>query len=214
VTTAPVTEPSAKEEPEILPAASSGELPTEQILAAAPTGPVEQPAPKEVPIAIPECSGLPPHAILMLGNSGSNLLHVPVDSIQSQPEPFIADAKVAKKSHVPTASFDFDVWLLSTEAQKVLSLLIQQLEASQLNYSIRVEGHTDSKGSDAYNYNLSLLRANAVATFLVEKKGLAPEKVSIAGCGEWKPLASNETDEGRRLNRRFELVILPIAEGQ
>lgn len=181
----------------------------EPLIAAAPTGPAAQPVPEATPLEIPQCSGLPPHAILMLGKAGSELLHVPVDEVTNQPEPYRADQNVAKKSHVPTASFEFDVWQLTDQAKQVLTLLVKQLERSGLEYKLRVEGHTDSVGSETYNYKLSLLRANAVASFLENEKGVDPSKLAIAGCGEWKPLASNETDEGRTLNRRFELVILP-----
>jgi len=182
-------------------------------LAAAPTGPVAEAAPQAVPISIPACSGLPPHAILMLGKSDSDLLHVSVDEVQQQPQPFRPETNIAKKTHVPTASFEFDVWRLSDQAKQVLTLLFKQLQESGLAFNIRVEGHTDSRGSEAYNYNLSVLRANAVATFLTEEQGLDASKISTIGCGEWKPLASNETDDGRTLNRRFELVILPAASG-
>jgi outer membrane protein OmpA-like peptidoglycan-associated protein len=193
------------------------QLKTEQLAAvpaiagAAPSGAgaKAQAVPAAEPPAIPVCSGLPPHALLMLGNAGAELFQVPVAERQKQPKPFRADASVAQKSHIPTASFAFDVWRLAPQAEQVLSLLVQQLQDSELDFSIRIEGHTDSLGSETYNYNLSLLRAKAVAAFLTDEKGLAPDRVATAGCGEWKPLASNQTDEGRTLNRRFELVILP-----
>ena len=72
--------------------------------------------------------------------------------------------------------------------------------------TIRIEGHTDYMGSDAYNQKLSEDRARSVYTYL-QGKSLG-SRASSAGYGESKPVATNETDEGRALNRRVEFVIL------
>jgi OOP family OmpA-OmpF porin len=67
-----------------------------------------------------------------------------------------------------------------------------------------VEGHTDNVGADAYNMNLSKERAKAVMDYLVSK-GVPATKISSVGYGEEKPIASNETEEGRSKNRRVEI---------
>ena len=72
--------------------------------------------------------------------------------------------------------------------------------------SIKVVGHTDSQGSDAYNQKLSERRASSVAAFLLSN-GLAPEKLTSQGLGESQPVADNSTEEGRAQNRRVELQI-------
>ncbi len=76
----------------------------------------------------------------------------------------------------------------------------------------QVEGHTDDKpiSSAIYpsNWELSAARALAVVHLLVEA-GLSPENISAAGFGEFHPKADNETAEGRQLNRRIEIVMLP-----
>jgi outer membrane protein OmpA-like peptidoglycan-associated protein len=72
--------------------------------------------------------------------------------------------------------------------------------------SVAIEGYTDSVGSEAYNQSLSLLRADAVRTALSER-GIASNRVSTQGFGEAKPVASNNTAEGRQRNRRVEVVI-------
>lgn len=69
-----------------------------------------------------------------------------------------------------------------------------------------VEGFTDSRGSDAYNLDLSARRANAVRTALTAS-GVGAERIEMRGYGEAFPIASNETPEGRQLNRRVEVVI-------
>ncbi|MOA44531.1 Outer membrane porin F precursor [compost metagenome] len=70
--------------------------------------------------------------------------------------------------------------------------------------SVKVIGHTDSQGSDAYNQALSERRASSVAEYLISQ-GLAPSKVTSQGRGESEPIADNETDAGRAQNRRVEL---------
>ncbi|MCW8936201.1 MAG: OmpA family protein [Gammaproteobacteria bacterium] len=76
---------------------------------------------------------------------------------------------------------------------------------------IVVAGYTDSKGSDAYNQSLSEKRANSVASYLKSKK-LKSARFEVVGFGEKNPIADNTTAEGRALNRRVELSLLPITE--
>lgn len=76
---------------------------------------------------------------------------------------------------------------------------------------IVVAGYTDSKGSDAYNQTLSESRANSVASYLKGKKVVAA-RFETVGFGEKNPVADNAIDEGRALNRRVELTLLPITE--
>jgi OOP family OmpA-OmpF porin len=71
---------------------------------------------------------------------------------------------------------------------------------------VSVEGHTDWIGSDAYNQGLSERRANAVQAYLIEQ-GISPSRLSTSGYGESRPISSNETREGRALNRRVELHV-------
>jgi len=70
---------------------------------------------------------------------------------------------------------------------------------------VQIEGHTDNIGTASYNMKLSLRRANAVMDYLI-KKGVAKERLSIKGFGFTRPIATNETEEGRALNRRVELI--------
>lgn len=74
--------------------------------------------------------------------------------------------------------------------------------------AIRVEGHTDSRGSASYNQLLSEQRAQSVADFLINQ-GIAPRRVQATGYGESQPIASNETEAGRQQNRRVELKLIP-----
>jgi outer membrane protein OmpA-like peptidoglycan-associated protein len=70
--------------------------------------------------------------------------------------------------------------------------------------SVDIEGHADWMGSDEYNIRLSQRRAQAVVDWLVAH-GIARERLNAVGKGEREPIASNETAEGRQLNRRVEV---------
>ncbi len=72
---------------------------------------------------------------------------------------------------------------------------------------VEVAGHTDSVGSDEYNMGLSDRRANSVKDYLTAK-GVKASRLSAHGYGESRPVASNDTDEGRAENRRVELIVL------
>jgi outer membrane protein OmpA-like peptidoglycan-associated protein len=72
-----------------------------------------------------------------------------------------------------------------------------------------IEGHTDSTGSEAMNEHLSQKRADAVLEYLLENKTLTADKFLAVGYGSQKPLASNETPEGRAINRRIDVIIKP-----
>jgi len=96
------------------------------------------------------------------------------------------------------------------ETKKVLSKLAPVLR--KLPNDIRIEGHTDNVPivSKKYpsNWHLSVAIATNIAYYLMKKEKLSPDKVSIVGYSKYKPIASNETAEGRKLNRRVDIVIL------
>lgn len=79
------------------------------------------------------------------------------------------------------------------------------------NSNILIEGHTDSAGSDEYNFSLSQQRAESVTNYLIEK-GLSSNRFSTKWYGEEQPKASNETAEGKAKNRRVELAIVASNE--
>jgi outer membrane protein OmpA-like peptidoglycan-associated protein len=78
---------------------------------------------------------------------------------------------------------------------------------------VHIIGHTDNIGSENYNMNLSQRRAGSVAEFLAAR-GISWQRLRTEGRGEWEPRASNATSAGRQLNRRVEMVIKPVIEGQ
>ncbi len=86
--------------------------------------------------------------------------------------------------------------------------LTEIAEVLRANPQLRllIEGHTDNVGADAVNLTLSERRAAAVKTYLVTEAGIAPERLETKGYGEDRPVAPNDTPEGRQQNRRVELV--------
>jgi len=76
---------------------------------------------------------------------------------------------------------------------------------------IEVAGHTDSSGSAEYNQSLSERRAQAVAGYLASQ-GVKQQRLMTVGAGETRPVASNDTEQGRAANRRVELTIVPITK--
>ena len=76
---------------------------------------------------------------------------------------------------------------------------------------IRISGHTDNIGDASYNQELSQARAQAVVDYLLEK-GIKTERLSASGFGQSLPIADNNTEEGRQLNRRVELTVVSATE--
>jgi outer membrane protein OmpA-like peptidoglycan-associated protein/Tol biopolymer transport system component len=94
---------------------------------------------------------------------------------------------------------------LKTESDYELNTLTQNL-LDNPSINIQIIGHTDNVGSDVDNQKLSEARAKSVADALI-LRGIAPNRVSYLGFGETKPIADNETEEGRKTNRRTEFIL-------
>ncbi len=94
--------------------------------------------------------------------------------------------------------------------------ILDKVSATLVQYDqtmIEVAGHTDSTGSAAYNQALSERRAHSVAAYLVSR-GVRIQRLMVVGDGENHPVASNDTPDGRAANRRVEITIVPVAQGQ
>jgi outer membrane protein OmpA-like peptidoglycan-associated protein len=99
------------------------------------------------------------------------------------------------------AEIDSDKFALLYKVEQA----IKQFDRS----TIDVEGHTDAFGSDETNLELSTERATAVKTYMIGSMGLTDSQVTATGYGETRPIANNETKEGRAKNRRIDVVIHP-----
>lgn len=102
--------------------------------------------------------------------------------------------------------FDFDKTTLKSESYVELNKVVDFLKQNN-TVEIEISGHTDSKGSDEYNLNLSQGRSQAVVDYLVSQ-GIEAFRLTAHGYGETKPIDTNDTDEGRANNRRVEFTVL------
>ncbi|MFN8628359.1 MAG: TonB-dependent receptor [Candidatus Binatia bacterium] len=123
--------------------------------------------------------------------------------VQAAPPPPAPPAK--KKIVLRSVHFDFDKATLKAEAKPILDEALQVLK-QEGSVDIVVEGHTDSVGTEQYNLGLSRRRADTVRRYLVDH-GIAASRIAAEGLGEAKPVASNDTADGRAQNRRVELHV-------
>lgn len=116
--------------------------------------------------------------------------------------PFEEKIVITQKIH-----FEFDRWVIRPISFPILNDVVEVLNRNPQIRQVRVEGHTDWLGSDAYNQKLSHRRANSVRDYLV-KKGIDPSRLATEGYGESRPIADNNTTIGRAKNRRTEFTVL------
>lgn len=103
-------------------------------------------------------------------------------------------------------TFNNGTSILTPAAREELSTMVLALRGQQ-NLPIRINGHTDAWGASEENRQLSLERAEAVATYLA-LQGIPTQRISVKGYGETQPVDSNATSAGRERNRRIEIVLL------
>lgn len=101
--------------------------------------------------------------------------------------------------------FDFASDQLRPESEPVLKQIVQLLQ-NHPDWTLKLEGHTDNIGGDAFNMDLSQRRAEAVKQALVGPYHISANRLTAAGFGATRPVESNDTMEGRARNRRVELV--------
>lgn len=102
--------------------------------------------------------------------------------------------------------FDFDKDVVKPESKPALDDIAKAL-SSNPTMRLKIIGHTDNQGTADYNLDLSSRRAANVSAALVGGYGIDPSRLSFEGAGLTKPIAPNDTDEGRAKNRRVELVV-------
>ena len=131
------------------------------------------------------------------------------DQCPGTPQGFRVDASgcvVEQTVVLRTVGFELNSDRLTFNARRVLLDVANALK-QQAGLDVAVEGHTDSLGSDDYNQKLSQRRANAVIAYLVQQ-GIDATRLKAVGHGESRPVASNETADGREQNRRVEFKIV------
>ena len=130
----------------------------------------------------------------------------PVAAVQPVAEPVQAEEPMEMVRVELDVKFDFDKANVKQESYGDIKNLADFMNQYPQT-TTTVEGHTDAKGSDAYNQKLSERRANAVREVLVNQYGVSGERVNAVGYGESRPVADNASDAGRAINRRVEAEV-------
>lgn len=132
------------------------------------------------------------------------ILPVPIkeDDIRKQP------LEEGKSFNLPNLLFDFDKWDLHPRSYIELDKVIEIMKANP-KMVIQINGHTDFIGEEQYNMYLSRKRAKSVVAYLNEN-GISRSRTLYKGYGETQPVATNETEEGRQLNRRVEMLVVKL----
>ena len=112
----------------------------------------------------------------------------------------VKNAKVGAMIH-----FDLNSSVIRPESYELLDEFGKAIKEMNDDRFV-VAGHTDASGSDAYNVQLSLKRAKAVANYLIGRHDIEAYRISIEGYGERQPIADNGTASGRAKNRRVEFI--------
>ncbi|MFA5800121.1 MAG: OmpA family protein [Candidatus Peribacteraceae bacterium] len=128
------------------------------------------------------------------------------------PPPVEVEAEVEEKIVITQKiHFEFDRATIRPISYPILDDVASLLQKNQQINLVRIEGHTDWIGSDAYNQKLSEARANSVRQYLIQH-GIAPERFVAVGYGEARPIADNNTVQGRARNRRTEFTVMQVGQ--
>lgn len=134
-----------------------------------------------------------------------------MDKQAEEMEEILGDAEVIREGEGIVINFKekvlfgFDQSVLTASARTNLDKLSNVLKKYP-DTDIQIIGHTDSKGTESYNQDLSERRAGSVYTYLLSRD-ITASRITTVGMGEEDPIATNDTDEGRSFNRRVEFVI-------
>lgn len=115
---------------------------------------------------------------------------------------------VYRKFRFPDTAFGYDQWSLSEEGKKYLAEVGERMRGDRKWTFVRIDGFSDNVGSENYNLDLSLKRAISVTSHLVSREGVEASRIFIKAMGGKKPLSDNSLSEGRRFNRRCEILLL------
>ncbi|MGZ5285962.1 MAG: OmpA family protein [Flavisolibacter sp.] len=146
-----------------------------------------------------------------IGGAAGSIIGKRMDKQAEEMEKVLGDAEVRREGEGIVINFKekvlfgYDQSTLNTNSQLSLEKLANILKAYP-DTDIQIIGHTDSKGTVRYNERLSEQRATSVANYL-RSNNIEASRISTLGMGESDPVATNDSDDGRSLNRRVEFVI-------
>ena len=121
---------------------------------------------------------------------------------------YLSPVEVGTTVRLRNIYFDFDKTTLKKESYPELNKVVDFLKVNP-NVEVEIAGHTDNKGSDDYNVNLSQGRSQAVVDYIISQ-GINDFRLSAKGYGERKPIDTNDSDTGRATNRRVEFTVLKL----
>ncbi|MBA7639485.1 Peptidoglycan-associated lipoprotein [subsurface metagenome] len=125
--------------------------------------------------------------------------------VVADPEAMAGDIKTTGHASVYGIYFDLDSYTIKPESEPTIKAIAEMLKANS-SLKVYVIGHTDMTGKLEYNMELSGERAEAVVNALADRYGIAADRLKAKGVGPLSPVSTNKTEEGRKLNRRVELV--------
>lgn len=125
--------------------------------------------------------------------------------VVADPEAMANDIKNTGHVAIYGIYFDFDSYVIKPESEPTLKAITEMLKTNS-SLKVYVVGHTDMIGKLEYNMELSAKRADAVVKALVNKYGISANRLKAKGVGPLCPVSTNKTEDGRKLNRRVELV--------
>ncbi len=148
------------------------------------------------------------------------LVNPSVEVKQEDPKPVVEEKQPEVVQQTPTQTareeapnynfrniqFELDSYVLRTESYAILDQIYREMR-KDANVKFNVVGHASIEGSAEYNQKLSVDRANAVKIYLVNS-GVNPNNLTVVGKGATEPIASNDTESGRSLNRRVEIKVI------
>ena len=134
-----------------------------------------------------------------------------VNELEAKPEPArtsVSEDKAVVLTLNSLALFETGQFELKSNANKALISVLKAIDEHPRT-QILIEGHTDNVGSAQANQQLSEKRAISVRDWLVIASNLPVTRFAVKGYGDTRPIASNETDDGRAQNRRVEIILIP-----
>lgn len=146
-----------------------------------------------------------------VGGTAGALIGNYMDKQAEEMQNDIAGAKIERVGEGIKITFDSGILfatnssVLETQAKTNINKLAAILNKYS-DTNILVTGHTDSDGTEQYNKSLSERRAKTVSDFVI-MQGITPSRFSVVGLGEGEPVASNDTPDGKRMNRRVEIAV-------
>lgn len=152
----------------------------------------------------------------VVGGTAGAIIGREMDQQAEELEASIPDAEVERIGEGIRVTFDSGI-LFAFDSSELQSTARQNLTNLSLslgeypNTEVLIVGHTDSMGSDAYNQALSERRADSAASFLIQQ-GVSRDRIRSEGRGETEPVASNDDETGRQLNRRVVIAIFASEE--